>query len=57
MWKHFIDCIINDKEPRVTAKDGAIALEIMGATLKSMKTGSWVELPLKEEASIDITKI
>jgi len=56
MWKHFIECIIEDKEPRVTAKDGAIALEIMGATVKSMKTGAWVDLPLKEEVSIDITK-
>jgi len=33
-----------------------IALEVMGATVKSMKTGAWVDLPLKEEVSIDITK-
>jgi len=56
MWKHFIECIIEGKEPRVTVKDGAISLEVMGATIKSMKTNSWVELPLKEEATIDITK-
>lgn len=56
MWKHFVECIVEDKEPRVTAKDGTIALEVMGATIKSMKTGAWVDLPLKEEVSIDITK-
>lgn len=56
MWKHFIECIIQDKEPNVSGRDGAIALEVMGATVKSMKTGKWVDLPLKEEATIDITK-
>ena len=49
MLKHFIECIIKDKEPRVTGEDGARAIEVMCAVFKSMQTGAWVDLPLKEE--------
>ena len=49
MIEHFLDCIINDKEPLVSGEDGARSIEVMCAVLKSMKTNSWVDLPLKEE--------
>jgi len=49
MTKHFMDCLINDKEPLVSGEDGARAIEVMCAVYKSMETNSWVELPLKEE--------
>jgi predicted dehydrogenase len=49
MTDHFLDCIINDKPPLVSGEDGARAVEVMCAALKSMETGGWVDLPLKEE--------
>jgi len=49
MTEHFIDCLINNKEPLVSGEDGARAVEVMCAVFKSMQTNSWVELPLKEE--------
>ncbi len=49
MLAHFLDCLINDKEPLVSGADGARAVEVMCGTWKSMETGCWVELPLAEE--------
>jgi predicted dehydrogenase len=49
MTAHFLDCIINNKPPLVSGEDGARAIEVMCAALKSMTTGGWVDLPLKEE--------
>ena len=49
MLEHFLDCIANDKEPLVSGEEGAEAVEVMCAVLKSMETNSWVNLPLKEE--------
>ncbi|MCD6218818.1 Gfo/Idh/MocA family oxidoreductase [Candidatus Calescamantes bacterium] len=49
LCQHFIDCIVNDKEPLTKGEDGAQAVEVMCAVFKSMETKSWVELPLKEE--------
>jgi predicted dehydrogenase len=49
MTAHYLDCIINDKPPLVSGEDGARAIEVMCAALKSMDTGGWVDLPLKEE--------
>ena len=46
---HFLDCVINDNQPLTSGEDGARATEVMCAVHKSMKTKSWVELPLKEE--------
>ncbi|HYK74304.1 MAG TPA: Gfo/Idh/MocA family oxidoreductase [Pseudoneobacillus sp.] len=42
--EHFIDCIINDKQPIVTAEDAYKALEISLAALESVKTGQPVFL-------------
>jgi len=49
MTAHFLDCLINDKEPLVSGEDGARAVEVMCAAWKSMETGGWVDLPLTEE--------
>lgn len=50
MIKYQIGCIFEDKEPKMTSgEDGAKAIEIMCAVIKSMETGGWVDLPLKEE--------
>jgi len=49
MTEHYLDCIVNDKEPLVSGEDGARAIEVMCAALKSMQTGGWVDLPLAEE--------
>ena len=49
MTAHFLDCIINDKPPLVSGEDGARAIEVMCGAIKSMETGAWVDLPLKEE--------
>ena len=49
LFQHFLDCIINDKEPLTKGEDGARAVEVMCAVFKSMETKGWVDLPLKEE--------
>ncbi len=49
MTQHFIDCLINNKQPLVSGEDGARAVEVMCAVFKSMQTNTWVELPLNEE--------
>jgi predicted dehydrogenase len=49
MTAHFLDCLINNKPPLVSGEDGARAVEVMCAAIKSMQTGGWVDLPLKEE--------
>jgi|GEM_PF-370123 len=46
MVRHFLQCVIEDKEPRVSGEDGALAIEVMCAVYKSMETGGWVDLPL-----------
>ncbi|TGV29434.1 gfo/Idh/MocA family oxidoreductase, partial [Mesorhizobium sp. M00.F.Ca.ET.186.01.1.1] len=42
--KHFIDCIENDLEPRVTVEDAVKAVEIARAALESIETGKPVTL-------------
>jgi predicted dehydrogenase len=49
MMKHFIECIHQDKTPLAKGEDGARVLEVQCAVIKSMNTGGWVDLPLKEE--------
>ncbi|RPI86259.1 MAG: gfo/Idh/MocA family oxidoreductase [Chloroflexi bacterium] len=49
MLDHFLECLIDDKEPLVSGEDGAMAVEVMCAAWKSMETNSWEEIPLKEE--------
>lgn len=42
--KHWIDCIINDKEPVTPGEEGMASLEIVLAAYESAATGKWVEL-------------
>lgn len=42
--EHFIDCIIEDKEPKVTGKHGQEALEVALAVLESFETGESILL-------------
>jgi len=47
---HFVDCVINDKEPLVTGEDGRAVLEIINAAYYSAKTGQKVYLPFDKKA-------
>ncbi len=42
--KHFVNCVINNKEPDITGKDALKALEISLAALESIETGRPVVL-------------
>lgn len=44
--KHFIDCIINDRNPAASGEDGRNALEAVLAATKSLQEGKPVNLPL-----------
>lgn len=44
--KHFINCIINDKDPLVTGEDGRAALEAVIAATKSIKEERPINLPI-----------
>jgi predicted dehydrogenase len=52
MTQHFLECVIEDKEPLVSGEDGARAIEVMSAVYKSMETGAWVDLPLPADEEI-----
>ena len=43
---HFLECIIQDKPPLITAQDGRVALEVSLAAQESAATGRIVELSL-----------
>lgn len=45
--EHFIDCIINNKEPLASGEDGKKALEAVLAAHKSFESGRPVTIPLK----------
>ena len=44
--RHFIECVLEDKEPVVTGEDGKKAVEAVLAATKSILTGEPVDLPL-----------
>lgn len=48
--EHFVDCVLQDKEPLVTGEDGKAVLEIIFAAYQSAATGSKVEMPFYTEA-------
>lgn len=48
--KHFIESVIEDKEPMLTGEDGRAVIEIILAAYKSMETGKQINLPLKKRA-------
>ena len=45
--RHFLQCVLEGKQPRVTFEDGRATLEIVLAAYKSHDTGQSVNLPLK----------
>ena len=45
--KHFVDCILNDKQPSETGEDGRVVLEILYAAYESAATGRKIEWPYK----------
>jgi predicted dehydrogenase len=53
---HFIDCVRENKAPKVTGEDGRAVLEIMLAAYESAGTGRKVQLPFhpKAEKPIDL---
>ncbi|MDI6827649.1 MAG: Gfo/Idh/MocA family oxidoreductase, partial [Armatimonadota bacterium] len=44
--RHFIDCVLHDREPRVTGEDGLAVTQIIQAIEQSVKTSSPVEIPV-----------
>jgi predicted dehydrogenase len=42
--EHFVDCVLNDRAPRVTGQDGLNAVEAVVAINQSIKTGQVVEI-------------
>ena len=38
MTEHYLDCIVNDKEPLVSGQDGADSIDVMCGVFKSMET-------------------
>ena len=50
---HFVDCVINDKQPIVTGVDGRAAIEVINAAYLSQIKGTKIKLPL-EDYKLDI---
>ena len=46
--RHFCKCIIEDKEPIVTGRDGRAVVEIVNAAYLSSREGRKIKLPLKK---------
>jgi len=42
--RHFIDCVLHDREPRVTGRDGLEVTKVIQAIEESVRTGNAVEL-------------
>jgi predicted dehydrogenase len=51
---HFIDCIVNDKQPLLTGEDGRAVLEIVLAAYASAGSGQKVTLPFTATANCPI---
>jgi UDP-N-acetylglucosamine 3-dehydrogenase len=47
--RHFVHCILDDREPAVSPRDGKAALEMALAAQHSAETGQPVRLPLERE--------
>jgi predicted dehydrogenase len=47
---HFVDCVQNDRKPRVTGEDGRAVLEAVFAAYQSAGTGRKVALPFESAA-------
>lgn len=47
---HFVDCVQNDRTPKVTGEDGRAVLEVIFAAYESARTGRKVPLPFHTAA-------
>jgi predicted dehydrogenase len=48
---HFVDCVLNDKQPLVTGEDGRAVLEAIFAAYESAGSGRKVALPFSSSAT------
>ncbi|MEA4852931.1 MAG: Gfo/Idh/MocA family oxidoreductase [Christensenella sp.] len=48
MLEHFLDCVEKDVAPSLTPEESAIVTDVLVGAYESMKTNSWVDLPLKD---------
>ena len=55
LYADVLEAISQDRQPLVSAQEGAKALEVILAIYKSQKTGSVVNLPLDNFSSTDMT--
>lgn len=49
MLAHFLDCVETGRQPSLTPEISALVTDVLIGAYKSMKTNSWVDLPLTEE--------
>ncbi|MBV7332056.1 Gfo/Idh/MocA family oxidoreductase [Chloroflexi bacterium TSY] len=43
-WQHWVDCLLNDKEPVTDGREGIASLELITASYESSTTGQFVKL-------------
>lgn len=51
---HFVDCVLHDKQPKVTGEDGRAVLEMIYAAYASAKSGQKVALPFSAKVQYPI---
>ncbi len=51
---HFADCVLHDKQPKVTGEDGRAVLEIIYAAYESARTGQKVNLPFSAKVKYPV---
>jgi len=49
-FKHFVDCVLNDKEPLITGRDGRAVMEMIFAAYESAGKGCKVLFPYNTDA-------
>jgi len=50
--RHFVDCILEDREPTVTGEDGKKIVEVVLAATKSILSGEPIKLPLQGDIEL-----
>jgi predicted dehydrogenase len=48
---HFVDCVLHDRQPLVTAEDGRVVLEAIVAAYASAGSGRKIQLPFASDAA------
>jgi predicted dehydrogenase len=48
---HFVDCVLHDRQPLVTAEDGRVVLETIFAAYASAGSGRKIQLPFASDAT------